>query len=264
MEQRDVAPREVSRTGLAIGIVLLLLATLGIGGAWWFGTQFKEQAQSPEGIAESMLKDRTGKVFFEALQDSYPEEFAAYTAMVSKRVREGATREQIGRESFAWMRASTLRHRDEFVQAPHGDLNLYRQMEIQLIETLQQRDVALCDRYVMGTITSGGIYSPEVSERLVELAAAQITTSAAGRDKPVHRKVPRKEIARPDAVALVTAMRRGGMSQFDLETWGDAARMARARPEKRCAIGLHVLRGITSLPHEQGDRITGWLTYQQS
>ncbi|MBB4098511.1 hypothetical protein [Sphingomonas kyeonggiensis] len=264
MQQRDVAPREVSRSGLAIGIAVLLLAALGIGGAWWFVTRLQQQERSPEGIAESILRDRKAAPFFEALRDNYPREFADYTALLSKRVREGATREQIRGESLTWMGAVTDRHLGEFVQAPHGDLNLYRQMEIQLVETMQQEDVRLCGQYVMGTLKPGTHYPPRTAERLIETAAAWITASAGGRDHPANRKIPKGEVSEADAVALVTEMRRVGASQADLDVWTDPARLARARPEQQCAIGLHLLNGIVELPHERSDRVTGWLVSQKS
>ncbi|MBB4840490.1 hypothetical protein HNP52_003582 [Sphingomonas kyeonggiensis] len=263
MEQRDVAGREFSRSGLVVGIIVLLVAAVGLGGALWFGAKLQQQAQSPEGIAESILKDRKGAPFFEALRDNYPKEFADYTALLSRRVREGATREQIRAESFIWMQATTQRHLDEFVQAPHGDLNLYRQMEIQLVETMQQEDVRLCGQYAMGTLRPGTRYPPQTAERLIEVAASWITASAGGRDHPADRKIPKGDISEADAVALVTNMRHAGMSQTDLEVWTDPARMARARPEQQCAIGLYLLKGIVEMPHAPADRVTGWLASQK-
>lgn len=150
------------------------------------------------------------------------------------------------------------------MQAPHGDLNLYRQMEIQLVETMQQEDIRLCGQYVMGTLKPGTHYPPRTAERLIETAAAWITASAGGRDHPANRKIPKGEVSEADAVALVTEMRRVGASQADLDVWTDPARLARARPEQQCAIGLHLLNGIVELPHERSDRVTGWLVSQKS
>lgn len=256
--QDGVRARETTRGGLIGGVIVLAIIALALAGAgWWVMTQ-REHERSPEGIEEILLKDRTAAPLYRALKEGYPQEFATLRAVLSQKLQAGAKPGEIAGEMRLWLRGFTRRHLADLAQAPHGDLVLYRQLEIDLAEALERENIAACAHFAMASLDQNDRLTRATQIQLVDFAAQQITVSAAGRDHPMHRKIP-AEIDRPDAVAMVQAVRKAGMTQQQFEVWTDTAKLDRAPPAQQCAINRYMLRGIDSLPAAQADRITGWL-----
>lgn len=258
MMQDGVVARETTRGGMITGLIVLAIAVLGLAGAGWWIMNQRQHERSPEGVEEILLKDRTAAPLYRALKDNYPQEFAALRATLSQKLQAGGAPNDVVREMRVWLGGFTRRHLAELAQAPHGDLVLYRQLEIDLAEALERENIAACAHFAMTSLDPNDRLTRATQIQLVDFAAQQINVSAAGRDHPMHRKIP-AQIDRPDAVAMVQAVRKAGMTQQQFEVWTDTARLDRAPPAQQCAINRYMLRGIDSLPAAQADRITGWL-----
>lgn len=254
-----VVPRDTQRGGLVGGVIVALILAALLGGAGWWALTLRQRERSPQGVEETLLKDRTVAPLFRALKEGYPQEFLVLRGLVSQRLREGVPPAGIPREIRAWLTGFTRRHLPELAQAPPGDLRFYRQLEIDLAEALERESIPACARFAMAGLGDHERLPRELEIQLVDFAAQQIAVSAAGRDHPMKRVIPTGPLARPDAVALVQAVRKAGMRREDFDVWTDSAKLDRAPPAQQCAINRYVLNGINALPAAQADRVTGWL-----
>ncbi|GEM_PF-1057478 len=254
-----VVARETTRGGLISGLIVLAFIIAALAGAGWWIMAQRAHERSPEGVEEILLKDRTAAPLYRALKDNYPQEFAALRATLSQRLQTGATPKELVREMRGWLAGFTKRHLAELAQAPHGDLVLYRQLEIDLADALERENLTACAHFAMATLAENEKLTRDTQIQLVDFAAQQINVSAAGRDHPMKRKIPAGQLDQADAIAMVQAVRKAGMTQNDFDVWTNTARLDRAPAAQQCAINRYMLRGIDSLPAAQADRITGWL-----
>jgi hypothetical protein len=254
-----VVARETTRGGMVTGLIVLVIAAVALAGAGWWIMHQRQHERTPEGVEEILLKDRTAAPLYRALKDNYPQEFAALRVTLSQKLQAGGTPREVVREMRGWLGGFTRRHLAELAQAPHGDLVLYRQLEIDLAERLERENITACAHFGMASLGEGDKLSREAEIQLVDFAAQQITVSAAGRDHPMNRKFAAGQLDQADAVAMVQAVRKAGMTQHDFDVWTNTARLDRAPATQQCAINRYMLRGIDSLPAAQADRITAWL-----
>lgn len=259
-----VSTRETTRGGLIGGVIVLILIAAALAGAAWWAMGQRQHERSPEGVEEILLKDRTAAPLYRALKDNYPQEFVALRAALSQKLQAGGTPRDVVREMRAWLGGFTRRHLAELAQAPHGDLVLYRQLEIDLAEALERENITACAHFAMASLAENDQLKRETQIQLVDFAAQQINVSAAGRDHPMQRRIPAGQLGQADAIAMVQAVRKAGMTRNDFEVWTNTPRLDRAPPAQQCAINRYMLRGIDSLPAEQADRITGWLAISKT
>lgn len=248
---------------VALGVLLLLLlAAGGIGAAVYFAKTNFASRTSPEAVDAALAADTDSAAMIEAMQESFPEDYAKIRETLSQSARRGAPPAALQAETFALMRRAALDHLDELAQAPHAELSAFIAAESRMIAELATDDVPLCARYIMRGFAPGEVLPPDARIALAEMGVAQWRGAAAGRDQPAGRKVGAVLVPR-DAEALIAAMRKQGMTDKDLQIFGTPQLFLRAAPRQQCATGKWLVAAIGTLPAEQADRVTAWLILQK-
>ncbi|NIJ20986.1 hypothetical protein FHS95_002678 [Sphingomonas naasensis] len=248
---------------VALGILLFLALTAGgVTAAVYFAKTGFAKRTSPEAVDTALTADPDSAAMIEAMQESYPEDYAKIRIAVSESARRGAAPASLHVETFQLMRNAALAHLPELAQAPHAELAAYTAAESRMLAALETDDLTLCARYIMRGFGPGEVLSPEARIALAEMGVAQWRGAAAGRDQPVKRKVG-AALAPRDAEALVAAMRKQGMDDRDLEVFSTPGLWVRAAPAQQCAVGKWLIDAIGTLPAEQSDRVAAWLILQK-
>lgn len=248
---------------VALGVLLLLLLAAGaVGGAVYFATTNFASRTSPEAVDAAFAADSDSAAMIEAMQETYPEDYAKVRAAVSQSARRGTPPAALQAETFTLLHNAALAHLDELAQAPHAELAAFIAAESRMIAALETGDLTLCARYIMRGFGPGEVLPPDAKIALAEMGVAQWRGAAAGRDQPAKRKI-QTDLAARDAEALIAAMRREGMDDRDLEVFSTPQLWMRAAPAQQCLIGKWLVTAITRLPAEQSDRVGAWLILQK-
>ncbi|MCX8474701.1 MAG: hypothetical protein MT490_02785 [Sphingomonas sp.] len=248
---------------VALGIaLLLLLAAGGVAGAVYFAKTSFANRTSPEAVDAAFAADTDSAALVQAMQETYPEDYAKVREAISLSARRGASPPALQAQTFALMRNAALAHLDELTQAPHAELAAFIAAESRMIEALEADDLTLCARYIMRGFGPGEVLPPDAKIALAEMGVAQWRGAAAGRDRPAKRKIGAVLPPR-DAEALVAAMRRQGMDDRDLEVFSTPHLWMRAAPAQQCSVGKWLVAAVGALPPEQADRVAGWLILQK-
>lgn len=242
--------------------LLLTLLVGGVGGAIYFAKANFASRTSPEAVDAALAADTDSAAMIEAMQESYPEDYAKIRVAISQSARRGAPPAALQAETFALIRRAALDHLDELAQAPHGELSTFIAAESRMIAALEADDLTLCARYIMRGFSPGEILPPDARIALAEMGVAQWRGAAAGRDQPAKRKI-QTELSPRDAEALVAAMRKQGMDDRDLKVFSTPHLWMRAAPAQQCSIGKWLVTAVARLPPEQADRVAGWLILQK-
>jgi hypothetical protein len=243
-------------------LFLLVLIGGGVTGAVYFARKNFVSRTSPEAIDAAFAADPYAAPMLEAIHDDYPEEYAKIREALSQGARQGLPPPALQAQTFALLRQAMLSHLDDLAQAPHAKLAAFNAAERRLLEGLEADDVMLCGRYIMRGFAPGDEIPPRARGALSEMGTAQWRASAAGRDWPADRKVS-VNLSSADSAALVTAMRKQGMSDKDLQIFATPPLLARAEPWRQCALGKWLIAAIGQLPADQSDRVAAWLILQK-
>jgi hypothetical protein len=169
--------------------------------------------------------------------------------------RKGVGEREVVFEAGKMLASIAVEMRKSLQQAAAEDLARYRRRLIALVEQLEREDVAVCGRFVLDPSSVGKKGSPEAQAILTELWLDLFRAAASARDTPAKR-VGQEGLNAKDTVALVSAMRREGASDADLEVLSDDNRMKRAPAKQRCSIAKALWRATDSLAPAAAERVT--------
>jgi hypothetical protein len=244
-KRRSAAP-------LWIGAVI----ALAVLGRCAIGIDLPGRLDTPAGIERELLNDPDNGALYATIKRTYPEEFDTLTRNAAERIARGMSHQDVADALTTDLIAANERHRREMLQAPSAELAAYRIAELRLIDAMLEHDPEMCATFV----TTGAVRADHsrVPVRLfADLRAATWEADAAGRDRPVRRKIG------PIGAEVVTAIRSNMIADGVPPTKADAYLDKGAAIERshagQCRAGRAVLRAIHRLPAAQADEVQATL-----
>lgn len=242
--------------GLGALAIALVIGGLVRGGT---GAALDEYNTSSFGVEnrldELAENDPSFALLYGALKSNYPEDHARFVSRMSSLLKAGATQEEIGRESFGFMRQFMNERRQQFAAAPPAKIAEVRDKNIQLVRHLHDTSKELCAQFVMDGFQPGVRLSPASMQLVAEAAVSAIEAAASGRDTG---NAPVAAATEQDWEALLMAMTDRGVSEQEIGHLVNSTYSSLA-PSRQCGLGLALYEGIADIPSDASTRIAAEL-----
>lgn len=245
----------ISAASVILGIAVLLLLIVGGGALVYWQQSESSKRLDPTHIADGLLQNRSDGQLMRELKKLHPEDFRRIVDYIAELRRKGVGEQEVLLEARKMLASMAMEMRKNMQQAPADDLARYRKTLTALIEQLEREDVEVCGQFAIDPSSIKGTGAAERQAAMKDLSFALFRAAAAARDTPA-RRVPQAELNAKDAAALISAMRREGISDSDLEVLADDKRMKRAPARQRCSIAKALWHAADSLPPAAAERAT--------
>lgn len=207
---------------------------------------------TPAAIERELLRDPDSGALYATIKRTYPEEFDALTRNAAERIARGMSEDDAAEALTTDLIAANRRHRHEMLQAPSPELAAYRAAELRLIDAMLENDPEMCATFV----TTGAVRTNDsrVPTRLfADLRAVTWEADAAGRDRPVGRKIG--PIRGPVIAAIRSNMIADGVPAAKADAYLDSGVATERTAARQCRAGRALLRAIHRLPAAQADEV---------
>jgi len=202
---------------------------------------------------DAVLADEAIEPTVTAMKGAFGPDYQALVKKVGDETAAGADKAKLVASASAELKRLTAKYAPLIVQAPHNDINAYRDMVFQLMQQVQTIRPELCGPPAVGKVISAEVPPPGMQYSFDNLAAAVWRAAAAGRDHPVGRKI--EPLSKADKDMLTKQMRANYAGEDEIKLFlGGPEAIVKAPPAQQCKVVVHVYQALGKFSAEDSDR----------
>jgi hypothetical protein len=234
------------RNGGLLAVACACAASLLVAGC-------DDSGSTKNDAVDAVLADPAVEPTVTAMKGAFGPDYQALVKKITDDAAAGADKAKLVASASAELKRLTAKYAPLIVQAPHNDINAYRDMVFQLMQQVQSIKPELCGPPAVGKVISAEVPPPGMQYSFDNLAAAVWRAAAAGRDRPAGRKI--EPLSTADKDMLAKQMRANYAGEDEIKPFLDGPEaILKAPPEQQCKVVVRVYQALGKLSAEDSDR----------
>jgi len=234
------------RNGGLAAAACVFAATLLVAGC-------DESGGAKSEAVDAVLADEAIEPTVTAMKGAFAADYQALVKKITDEAAAGADKARLVASASAEVKRLTAKYAPLIVQAPHNDINAYRDMVFQLMQQVQSIKPELCGPPAVGKVISAEVPPPGLQYSFDNLAASVWRAAAAGRDHPVGRKIEPLSAADKDMLAKLMRANYAGEDEIKPFLDGPTA-ILKLSPAQQCKVVVRVYQALGKLSADDSDR----------
>jgi hypothetical protein len=236
--------------GGRLAVACVFAAGLLVGGC--------DQGGGKQQLIDAVLADSSVEPTATAMKGAFADDYQALVKKITDQAAAGDDQAKLVAMASAEVKRLTAKYAPLIVQAPHKDINAYRDMVYQLMQQTQNIRPALCGPAAVGKVISAETPPGGLEFSFDNLAASVWRAAAAGRDHPVGRKV--EAFSAADKAMIAKQMRADYSAEDEIKPFLDGQdAILKANPDAQCKVVVRMYQAFGKMSADDSDRFVATL-----
>lgn len=216
-----------------------------------FGNDYVSDVAFKDRLEAELLKlpSYQSSIFIK-FKANFPEEYSNLLGKTVQQVRGHKNDNTAFNVSNSLIREFLLKHKEEILISPDANFQEFMKSQIEFIETAQQTNVKKCAEFLNGVVKNE--FNDTQSQQLL-IKASDVTNVTLDAIIASRGKIPARLVkpTQEDNMFVMNRLRENGFTDKELSEIFDIAALSKMDDDKRCKLGLEILKAIEILPLEK-------------